>query len=168
MFGIFPQDEYALYDAPAESLITVTAPGVTVLVPADPTRVILVFSQTDNSHSPVTITTSGTASSGLYIPSASSQAMVLNANHHAPLVTAAWWGWIPGGVGSGTITVITARLRRNPKMYGYGNVFKEATSSEPQASYRLPSAKPGRVKVPSNRAILRFLHERRPDLFGEG
>jgi len=167
MIDIFPADEYGLYDAPAESVVTVAAAGVTSLCQIDPTRVILVISQTDNTGSPVSITTSGKNTSGIYMPNGQGQQFLINYPQHGPLVCAAWSAWVPGGAGTGKITVITVSLRRSPTMYGYRDVFHAAGPSEPHAPIDIQPAASKPVRIPSNRAILRFLHDRRPDLFGE-
>lgn len=165
MLGIFPADEYGLFDAPVASFITGNGAVQTAIV-SDPNRVALLFSGDGTGtfflvpHGAGVVPASG---KGLFLSNNYTR-MELDYNSYGSLVQVQWDVFCNLGT---TLTVVSIALRRNPAMYGYKGVFHKPEATDSHASYHLPAPSRKRVVVPSNKAILRFLREKRPDLFGE-
>ena len=165
MLNIFPADEYALFDAPVVTYVNGDLNLTKQLVGIDPTRAVLIISAPPSSTVYVFPGAGNTGPSNTEGILANGQNLVLNWQQHGPLVCSDWY--IQHGPSGIPVTAVTLSLRRNPKTYGYQDVLAKQEAQDTHASYHLPTRSRSAVKIPSNRAILRFLHERRPDLFGE-
>lgn len=164
MLGIFPADEAGLYDSPVETSVQFVGGTAVQLVPYDPTRVALLIGSAPNTTGVLSVTGTGSLHGGLTISTNGAPYLQFTYPNDGPAAQSSWW--IVSTSGAGVYYAVSWSLRRNPRSAGY-DVFAKQKGDEPHASYHLSAPSRGAVKVPSNQAILRFLREKRPDLFGE-
>ena len=165
MLGLWPQDEQNLFDGPIVT-VTVAVAGWGPLIPADPSRVLLLISSDGTAGAfvlpgggqPAGATTPGYA----LIPNA--PALVLTYNLHGPLVSAEWQA--TGITGNANVTTVEYFLRRNPAHYGHDGVFPQNKSAPPSNSNARQRGARMLSGIGRSAVLPRALRERLPGILG--
>lgn len=166
MLGIYPPDEFGLYEAPVTTITALVALAAPVqAIGPDPSRVVMML--TGDGINTMFIAPAGSAAlangQGLAI-APSVQPLILTQATHGTLAQLAWVA--SAGVNA-TITVVTLSLLRNPAIYGYRNLFHGRAATEPARplSRRRAASSGGLLRRPV--ALPRFLRERIPGILAE-
>lgn len=166
MLGVFPQDEFALFEPPQWTVVA-SDPALPVnIVPIDPTRMVIILSPFNAVTPVISIGAANTGGAGMILNGNFQGPLVLNYNTHGPIVQYDYWLQPTAGI---SLYCVTMSLRRNPSQYGYRDVFKKPVALPVQAQQQAHGASGvasnGKSRLPGG--LLRALQERLPGIFGK-
>lgn len=167
MLGIFPADEFTLYDDPVEVVVvSPAAPPAVQVCKADPTRVYLLLGVGTSATANYLL--SGAAAGvtpGLLLNKTGIPFIEFRYTDSPRLCQAAWWIGLGGSPGS--VYAITQSLRRPPELAGYADVLHKPKIAPAGAVPVVPrSTSPrrrARQELPAG--VLRAIGRRCPHIF---
>lgn len=166
MLGIFPRDEFTLYEAPVFTYVTSAAGATKQIVDSDPDRVVIILAASNAATGVFTMDPAPAFPVGIPV-SNTTGAQILSYEYHGPIVQSAWF-FRDTGAGNQPVVAMTVALRRNPKLYGYRDVFKDRIlPAVQQYSGRLTRSllSAGRALLPAG--VDKILRERFPGVLGD-